>query len=334
VDPVITGPEQKRGALYPFVNLKEHPLVSVVLVASAFAITLLFVVLLYYVNQTFRTIEIWEGMLSFQFLPAFGPFPLIESVVGIPSYYVSHNVLFNHIFTASIIIVVIASVVYSAFRFAKDVISSNEENNTKALENNGLFWVCLLFCTIMAANLLYGATDMALGMPGYDSLFQRFDIVTILGAVGPVWKELVIYVFYIGIPTTIASLVITKKIGSLRRLLGGFGPSKFALILIVLASLISGAFVGGTLWGVFPLMYLGLALGYLYIRFGLHAAITLHILLSIFYAYDLREWGLYETIYYIPAIFGIFTTIYILSKLRENKNVLRALPWFSDVKRQ
>ncbi|MDR2846438.1 MAG: CPBP family intramembrane metalloprotease [Candidatus Methanoplasma sp.] len=334
-------PEQKKGALYPFIDFEQRPLVSLTFLASIFVIAVFVVELLYLGHQ----IPIIINLLTVsEFLPV--AFQLVYPIIDLSPHYISYDVLFNQVYWALIVTVITASVVYLIFRFTKDAILSRKENSLKTLENNGLFWVCILFCTITTADLIYSVITTTVWHFPNNPFGLEIDVDYVLShiesilvfprVIAPVWEELVVRVIYIGVPITVVSLIITKKIRSLRHLLGGFGASKFAMILIVFSSIVFGLAHEPSwgLWMVFPAAYIGLALGYLYMRFGLHAAIALHFLFNLRDVFELvwPETPFFDVVNYALAILGIFTTLYIISKLRENKSVIKTLPWFSSVK--
>jgi hypothetical protein len=85
----------------------------------------------------------------------------------------------------------------------------------------------------------------------------------------------------IGLPLMIIGFLMKDRT-SWKRLLGRFEMDNAAVLFIIIsATIFAYAHLGG--WDVFkliPTFVTGLALGYLFVRFGVHAAIMLHFLVD------------------------------------------------------
>jgi hypothetical protein len=96
-----------------------------------------------------------------------------------------------------------------------------------------------------------------------------------------VWEEVVSRVLLIGLPLMVIGMAMNEK-GSWKRLFGGSGLNNAAIFLIFL----SGAFFAiahvseWDLFKVIPTFVCGLALGYVFVKFGLYASIVLHFLID------------------------------------------------------
>jgi hypothetical protein len=96
-----------------------------------------------------------------------------------------------------------------------------------------------------------------------------------------VWEEVLCRVLMIGLPLMIVGFLMNDRT-SWKRLLGRFEMDNVAVLFIIIsASIFAYAHLSG--WDVFklvPTFVTGLALGYLFVRFGVHAAIMMHFLID------------------------------------------------------
>lgn len=100
-------------------------------------------------------------------------------------------------------------------------------------------------------------------------------------------EELITRVLLIGVPLFIYNLVKKDMKLALRVLPGGFASNRkltdLEISLLVISSAIFGiahVFGGWGLWKMFPTFVAGIALGYLYIKYGLHLSICAHFLVD------------------------------------------------------
>ena len=172
----------------------------------------------------------------------------------------------------------IALVLYQSRGMFK--VRSMDEIAPKA-EPTPMYWVCLLFGSVIILELIVMFLEAALGMsvdtPGWidemtlpEMAFEFADAA--------VWEEVVSRALPMGIPMAAVAFFYTRKAGSAKYILGGFGISKVSVILIVITAVVFGlAHVDS--WNsakAIPAMLGGLAMGYLYARFGIHASILYH----------------------------------------------------------
>lgn len=110
-------------------------------------------------------------------------------------------------------------------------------------------------------------------MDDYDDYQMAFMLYN-----AGVQEEICYRVFLIGIPMVVAGYAIWRKRGSWKYLLGGFGMSKAAFVLIVFSSLLFGlAHESGWGWSkVLDAMIGGVIFGYLYCEYGLYAGCIAH----------------------------------------------------------
>jgi len=96
-----------------------------------------------------------------------------------------------------------------------------------------------------------------------------------------VWEEVLCRVALIGLPVVVAGLAMRKE-GAWKGLFGGVELNRFTIVLILISSMIFsyGHFAGWDLFKMLPTFVTGLALGYLFVRFGVYASIMLHFLVN------------------------------------------------------
>ena len=145
-----------------------------------------------------------------------------------------------------------------------------------------LYAVITLFAAIMTFTLAY---VLGLGFFGIK-METPFAVAPVwdqwLGLLNAsVWEEVLCRILMVGIPMTVIGLLMRKK-GSLKRIFGHFKMDTIALIVVIASSAI---FAYGHLenWDVFKLpqvFVMGLALGYVFVKFGIYASIMLHFMVD------------------------------------------------------
>lgn len=138
----------------------------------------------------------------------------------------------------------------------------------------GLMWPATIFLQIVIIYVSVILTGVDLTVPEL-SMDQRGLMFLLADA--SVWEELITRVLIIGVPLFIIGLTKMKK-DSWKFLLGGFGVDKLSMMLVVISALVFGyAHEAG--WGfskVIPSFLFGLAAGYLFVEYGLYAAVLIH----------------------------------------------------------
>jgi hypothetical protein len=96
-----------------------------------------------------------------------------------------------------------------------------------------------------------------------------------------VWEEVICRIALIGLPLMLLGIAKNEK-GAWKGLLGGTGVNRFAIVLIFISSAIFsyGHLAGWDLFKMIPTFVTGLALGYLFVRYGVYASIMLHFLVN------------------------------------------------------
>jgi hypothetical protein len=232
-----------------------------------------------------------------------------------------------------IILALVASSVYGLIGFFKAFRTSVDDGDETRIENNGLFWASVLFGSTILITIAY---NLILGLfgSGIDSSwtdrYSELDMKFML-AEAPFWEEIISRVLLIGVPMTILAILVTGKLRSLRCLLGGFEMSKVAIIFIVFSGLMFGiAHNGG--WGVekvFPTVIQGIALGYLFVRFGLYASIILHFLTDYMSSFSwLGSTAAEGAVMLLLLALGVVALAYVVKKLFR-RGTITSLPLFA-----
>jgi membrane protease YdiL (CAAX protease family) len=148
----------------------------------------------------------------------------------------------------------------------------------KPREHSALFeTIGLLFAT-----LFFSALVGLLANPPSDELPSADSVSELLFALAnaSVWEELIVRVLFIGLPLVLVDLIRTTKHHWHTYLLGGgFSLGIAEVVLIIVSSAIFGIghYTGGWgAWKILPATVGGLAFGYLFLRFGIVASITMH----------------------------------------------------------
>lgn len=180
-----------------------------------------------------------------------------------------------------IMVAIIASMALVLYQSLGALKPRSDEDTSRA-EKTPLYAIALLFGStyiieliIMGIMTLTGhgmevpdwIADMTLG----ETIFEMAEAAVI--------EEIAARLVIIGIPMALLALCYGRK-DFLKNLLGGFGMSRVAVVLLIASATIF-AFAHMGSWGiekVFPTVIGGLALGYLYIQYGIHASIMFHFL--------------------------------------------------------
>lgn len=146
-------------------------------------------------------------------------------------------------------------------------------------EKTSIFWVgimwpaaLVLHLVIMYAFILLTGVDLTVPDMSMDKRALMFIL-----AEASVWEELITKVLLVGIPLFVIALINRKK-DCWKYLVGGFGVDKLSMGLVVIAALVFG-YGHEAGWGlakVIPAFVFGLMAGYLFLEYGLHAAIAIH----------------------------------------------------------
>lgn len=159
-------------------------------------------------------------------------------------------------------------------------------------EPNGLFVMARLFSVSLLVNLVVASAAALAGQSPRvpEGLENSSDLSIYIGlANASVWEELVTRVLLLGIPLLLIHRAGRGRLEQpwTRYIFGGRvtldGP---AVALLVFSAAVFGvAHVPGyDIWKLPPTLFAGLALGYLFLRYGLAAAISMHFLTDYLFA--------------------------------------------------
>lgn len=227
--------------------------------------------------------------------------------------------------------ILLVSVCLTLWKFAVALINRGMDGGNEPLRDQPLFWIGMMFSFTLFFTLAYSLIINAIGTSIDASWLDAYTDVQLkyMLAEAPVWEELITRVLYIGVPITILAIVTTRKISGLKCLLGGFGFSKVAVILLVISAIIFGlAHYDG--WGMEKILQAtvgGLTMGYVYIKYGLYASITLHFTTNYSFAFSWLGIGWIGTLLQIMVIgLGIAATIYIALRAKSSVSRIKGLP--------
>jgi hypothetical protein len=141
-----------------------------------------------------------------------------------------------------IVITIIICTFYSLRIFLKGIRKLSREKDDTQLTKTAIYWVGILFCADIFVQIVYFAIATYLGLEIDSSWMDEYTHEQLLYmlANASVWEEIISRVMLIGIPIVIIQLFRTRKLDSLKCLLGGFGMSRIAMILIVFSGIIFG----------------------------------------------------------------------------------------------
>lgn len=200
-----------------------------------------------------------------------------------------------------------------------------------------LYTVAYMFGVSLILNFIVIGISTALGEPITvpDGIGNGNTPQSLLDyADAAVWEEIITRMVYIGIPMVVAGYVCGRK-GSWKNLLGGFGMSRLAVVLIIVSAVIFGfAHMSG--WGmskVAPTFLAGLIMGYLYVKIGIHASIMMHFItdyLAVIAFTGLM--GIIALLELVIILLGVICFIHLLMRLRTLPQDLREMPnWVPTV---
>jgi hypothetical protein len=143
-----------------------------------------------------------------------------------------------------------------------------------------LYMISTLFFAVIAFNILF---YLAVGLLGgsANTPSQGVDLWQILFsyAQASVWEELITRVLLLGVPLLLVAIALNQVKDPKHYFLGGgfqLGKAELALLLFSSAMFGFAHSFNWDLYKVLPAFIAGLAMGYLFLRFGLYAAIMFH----------------------------------------------------------
>jgi hypothetical protein len=143
-----------------------------------------------------------------------------------------------------------------------------------------LYMISTLFFAVIAFNILF---YVAVGIFGgsANTPSEGVDLWQILFsyAQASVWEELITRVLLLGVPLLLVAIATNKVKDPKHYILGGgfqFGRAELTLLIISSAMFGFAHSFNWDLYKVLPAFIAGLAMGYLFLKFGLYAAIMFH----------------------------------------------------------
>ena len=177
---------------------------------------------------------------------------------------------------------VLAAVVFACCALtlwhSKDGLVIRRSSDITEPKHTEMLGIAIAMCALLSLQMILMAVSSSVFGTIDDPDQEKSVAETLLGSLNAgVLEELNIRLLMIGAPMAVIAALYRRK-DCLRNLFGGFGMSWAALVLIILSSLVFGyAHVDRWGWARFPdTVLMGLALGYLYTRFGLHVTIMVH----------------------------------------------------------
>ena len=188
--------------------------------------------------------------------------------------------------SAQVYFVLIAAAIIASFIVlmyqSLPAMKPRSDGDASKVERTPLYGIALLFGSViiieLVINLIMAAIGSPLEIPEWidemtmgESIFEYAEAAVI--------EEIASRIVIIGVPMALLALCYGRR-DFLKNLLGGFGMSRVALILLIASSIVFAVAHMGS-WGiakVFPTIVGGLAIGWLYIEYGVHASIMYHFL--------------------------------------------------------
>lgn len=235
----------------------------------------------------------------------------IVAPVPILLYYTQDPTAF-YLWTAGIVAATVASVAVLVIRDRRPLWETirmrAERMPAKLRSRSATVAIMQTFMAVTALSLLVGILSNPPEPSFFSEIPEWYLIFSLLNA--PVYEELIFRVLMIGVPMALGSLVLRVSglargrvpagstsgrylLGSFRYLLGGGLSRRSSLTVLLPALLFLGASSlvfglahapGYGVWKVLPAGVAGLAMGYLFLRHGLHAAIIFHFATDVFIA--------------------------------------------------
>ncbi|MDR1690990.1 MAG: CPBP family intramembrane metalloprotease [Candidatus Methanoplasma sp.] len=234
-----------------------------------------------------------------------------------------------------LILAIVASAVIAIKKFADTAKSSGDIARPDAIENTAAFWVCISMGVMMLINFISVfiviMTGTEITTPSLGSEAEQMFLL----ADASVWEEIIARVLYIGVPMTVISLAITRKKESLKCLFGGFGMSLTAVALILISSAVFGLAHSpgwdGQTWKIMTTGIMGVLIGYIFVRFGLYAAILLHFITDYLSSFTWMGVGGFEAVITLALLgVGLVALYYIFARLKGYVGVENAIPNFRN----
>ena len=229
------------------------------------------------------------------------------------------------------ILIMFLGSVFLVFWHSRKAMSSSEKKGIARARDTPLYWIGLTFgssLVIQAVMLLviFGSGS-GITIPNLPTdLGQSIMLYTNAG----VWEEIICRVLFIGIPMVIIASIKHYR-SPLKYLLGGFGVNKITIILILISSMFFAiGHLSGWGWNKIPLVLVGgLAMGWLYARFGLHACIVFHCLTDLM-SVGMSSFPITQTIFILIFLIGFAGTPLLIWHIIKNVGAVKDMPLIEE----
>ncbi len=180
-------------------------------------------------------------------------------------------------FYVAIVAILVASwglLIWNSKRAAKEVTGDFSGERSPLFKVTTLFAAILFFNYVFILLIEMGGTTPS--TPGFGALPDWYLFYVLMNAA--VYEELICRVLFIGVPISIMVLMNRREGSPLRALIGGTGMGDAEKVLIIISSVLFafGHLEGWDVWKIFPTFLAGLAMGYLFVKYGLYAAVMFH----------------------------------------------------------
>lgn len=230
-----------------------------------------------------------------------------------------------------IVLAILASLILLTKQSLPSLLDKSKETADR-ITSTPLYMVALMFGASLALDIIVMAIGAAFNTyietPDGLQKLENTPEGLLRFANAAVWEEVISRVAYIGLPIMIAALILRRR-DAPKMLLGGFGMSKLAIVLIVISALVFG-FAHSSGWGFFkvlPTFLSGFLFGYLYVKIGVHASIAMHFVtdyMSVAAATSLT--AIVGLMMVIVFCVGFVCLIQILLGMRGAKEKVAAMP--------
>jgi len=180
-------------------------------------------------------------------------------------------------------VLLVAAIVASFIWMLKKSLHKFAHELTFQIHDEGhspLYMISTLFFAVIAFNIIfYLIVDLTGTSPSVPSQGAELWEVLFSYAQASVWEELITRVLLLGVPLFLVAIALNKVKDPKHYILGGgfeFGRAELALLLFSSAMFGFAHSFNWDLYKVIPAFLAGLAMGYLFLKFGLYASIMFH----------------------------------------------------------
>jgi hypothetical protein len=235
-------------------------------------------------------ILIWGSTLVMPNIPGYSKLLYIITPWIVDIYKLEGYTLSGYFFFLMLAIVI--SYAYMLFRSLPQL--PKELKGDEVKEHTPLYRIGTLFCaTVFCSFLVYGLLalfDVNPTVPEFAELPLWKQIFSMAGA--SVYEEVVCRILLIGVPLFVYHVITRQDRDHKRYVLGGnIAIDRPALLLLIFSSAMFAAahlFIWD-FWKLVPTFVSGLALGYLFLRYGVYASIMLHFFID-FLSMPMEVW--------------------------------------------